>query len=368
MCGTAGSSVGFGAVNIAKLPPRRGALLALLLATALAGQACGCSGPAEAPVRLATPPSPTPTPKPAVPKPKPKPKPVHPLTGIGGPPKGPVIAVKIDNVAEARPQYGLTSADVVYVEMAEGGLTRLVAIYSNRRPRTVAPVRSVRNSDPELLGQYGPIGLAFSGGASGVVANFRRSNLVDGSADARGGAYRRQSNRSAPHNLAVDLYVLSRAIPRAAGVRDVGFDWAATDPRLAKARRVNGFSVLMGSTSVRYQFSRTQHAFLQRGPGGSPQRDAGGHLLATPNVLVLFCPVTVDGGDVDAAGNPAKYTHTVGRGNLLLFRDGRVVPGSWRRTRAGAPTQYLDRLGKPLLLRPGGAWVLLAPYGSPVSY
>src|SRR5439155_6684039 len=299
--------------------------------------------------------------------PAPKPKPVHPFTGIGGPPRGPVIAVKIDNVAAARPQIGLTSADVVYVELAEGGLTRLVAIYSNRRPRTVAPVRSVRNSDPELLAQYGPIGLAFSGGAAGVVANFHRSNLVDGSATVRGGAYRRLGDRPRPHNLAVNLSLLASMIRRAAGVRDVGFHWSVRDPRLARARRVNGVTVLLGRTPVSFGYSRPQYAFLQR-IGSRAMREASGRLLATPNVLVLFCPVGVDRGDVDVTGNAARYTHTVGQGKLLLFRDGRVLPGTWRRSRAAAPTQYLDAKGKPPPLRPGGVWVLLAPNGSPVRY
>jgi hypothetical protein len=287
---------------------------------------------------------------------------------VGGPPRGPVIAVKIDNVAAARPQVGLAAADVVYVELAEGGLTRLVAIYASRRPRTVAPVRSVRNSDPELLAQYGPVGLAFSGGAGGPLATFHRSTLVDGSANAHGGAYRRLGDRPIPHNLAVDLYALARDIPRAGAARDVGFHWAAEDPRLAAARRVNGFSVQMGGTTVGYTFNRPSHAFVQRGAGGGQLRDAGGSPLATPNVLVLFCAVSVDRADVDAAGNPANYTHTLGGGPMLLFRDGRVIAGRWRHGRAGAPTDYLDGQGHPLTLRPGGAWVLLAPRGSAVQY
>ncbi len=351
------------AVNITNAPVGRAALLAALLATALGGQAC--SSPPETTLRLPAPASPTPTPTPK-PKPKPKPKPIHPLTGIGAPPTGPVIAVKIDNVAAARPQVGLSRADVVYVEQAEGGLTRIVAIYSNRRPRTVAPVRSVRTSDPELLAQYGPIGLAFSGGAGGPMAAFRRSSLADGSASAHGDVYRRLGDRPAPHNLAVDLYLLAKAMPKAGGARDVGFRWAGRDARLLRARHINRFTVQIGGTPVNYGWDGPHHAFVQTARGG-PMRDAGGAPLATPNVLVQFCPVGVDLGDVDAAGNSARYTHTVGHGRVLLFRDGRMIEGTWRRPRANAPTEYRDGHGAPLLLRPGGAWVLLAPLGSPVQ-
>jgi hypothetical protein len=330
----------------------------------------GCSGSADVAVKLATPSptaSPTPSATPTVaPKPKPKPKPVNPLTGVGAPPKGPVIAVKVDNVAEAKPQIGLSQADVVYVELAEGGLTRLVAIYASRRPRTVSPVRSVRNSDPELLAQYGPIALAFSGGAAGVVANFRRSNLADGSANAHGGVYRRLSSKPAPHNLAVDLYLLAKAMPTAGAARDVGFDWAGNSPQVLRAGRTNRFTLQLGGTPISYLWDGPHHVYVQTA-GGAPVREAGGRPLATPNVLVQFCPVGVDSSDVDAAGNAARYTHTVGKGRVLLFRDGRVIEGTWQRVHAGDRTTYLDKAGKPLLLRPGGAWVLLAPNGSPIA-
>jgi DUF3048 family protein len=337
--------------------------LALVLALA------ACSSGNDAAITIAKPtPSPTPKPTPtAKPKPKPKPKPVNPLTGIGAPPKGPVIAVKIDNVADARPQVGLNAADIIYVEQAEGGLTRLVAVYAGYKPRTVAPVRSVRNSDPELLGQYGRIVLAFSGGAGGPLATFHRSPLVDGSANARGGYYRRLSSKQAPHNLAVDLYLLGKALPTAGGVKDVGFDWAARDGRLLHARRVRWFTLRMGSTPLGFNYDPTHSRFVSVGPNGAAYLDSGGQPLAKPNVLIQFCPTTVDRGDVDVAGNPAAYTHTIGHGRAVLFRDGRVIDGTWSRASATAPTVFKDKAGKVMLMRPGGAYVLLAPNGSPLT-
>ena len=89
-------------------------------------------------------PTPTPTPTPTA-KPT-APPPVNPLTGIGKPPAGPVLAVKIDDTANGRPSRGLDKADIVYIEQAEGGLTRLVAVFGTHKP-VVEPVRSVRASD-----------------------------------------------------------------------------------------------------------------------------------------------------------------------------------------------------------------------------
>jgi hypothetical protein len=163
---------------------------------------------------------------------------VKPLTGRPGIPAGPVVVVKVDNTAAARPQWGINQADVVYVEQVEGGLTRLIAVYASHRPARVGPVRSVRGSDPELLAQYGPMALAFSGGAVNELASFRASGLVHASPAAHPRAYTRVRSRPAPYNLVVGVATLRREVSGAAGVRDVGLRWAETDPRLADAARV----------------------------------------------------------------------------------------------------------------------------------
>src|SRR5690606_13459808 len=67
----------------------------------------------------------------------------------------PALGVKVDNVAAARPPTGLAPAEVVYVEPVEGGFTRLLALYGEQKPPVVGPVRSARESDLQLLAQYG---------------------------------------------------------------------------------------------------------------------------------------------------------------------------------------------------------------------
>ena len=58
-----------------------------------------------------------------------------------------VLAVKIDNLVDARPQTGLTGADIVYVLPVEGGLSRFMAVFSSRMPAVIVPVRSARLED-----------------------------------------------------------------------------------------------------------------------------------------------------------------------------------------------------------------------------
>ena len=341
---------------------------AVLAASVLAGLAA-CSGDDTPPPPPAPAPA-TPTPAPTATKPPaPAPPAVNPLTGLRGVPTRPVIAAKIDDTAAGRPQIGLESADVVYVEQVEGGATRLIAVFASRQPATVGPVRSVRNSDPELLAGYGWPALAFSGGAAGPVRRLHRSKVLDAGPGARGGAYRRLTTRAAPYNLVVDIARLARELRGASRPADVGFRWAATDPRVPRARKVNGVEVMVGLNRVRFRWDPRGKRWLLLNADGSTRRTASGKAIATPNVVVPFCRTRLDPTNVDVLGTPSVYTSTVGSGRLLLLRDGRVLPGKWVRRLPTSRTTYLDASGhRELTLRPGGAWVLLAATGAPVRY
>jgi len=70
-------------------------------------------------------------------------------------PQRPALAVKVDNYAQARPQSGLDMADIVFEEPVEGGITRYVAVFQCQGAPEVGPIRSARNIDIGILGQFG---------------------------------------------------------------------------------------------------------------------------------------------------------------------------------------------------------------------
>lgn len=309
--------------------------------------------------------TPTPTPKPSAKPPAPAPAParVNPLTGIGKPPSGPILAVKIDDTGNGRPARGLHKADVVYIEQVEGGLTRMSAIFGTHKP-VVEPVRSVRPNDAELLSQYGAISLVASGGSADSVARLDAS-LVKGVILDRGApGFSRNASRPAPYNVQSNLAQVSAAV-RTAGSRDVGFTWARTDPRVKAAPATPGVRTVVGSTPISFDWEPTIGKYA-RTIGGGHVHTAEGALVATPNVLVQLCRVEVNYRNIDAAGNPSQHTKTVGSGRAVLFRGGHRIEGKWSRSSAGAPTKFTDLKGKPLLLAPGGAYVLLVANGAPV--
>jgi hypothetical protein len=144
--------------NPRNFPGRLIVVGAVIASAVLALSACGAS--------------PTPPPKVV------KVIPTNVLTGLPGK-NGPVLFVKIDDTQVAHPQIGLDSADVTYIEQVEGGLTRLAAVFSNKLPALIGPVRSARISDIDLMANYGRVGLAYSGAQSLFLPVLRAANIED---------------------------------------------------------------------------------------------------------------------------------------------------------------------------------------------
>jgi hypothetical protein len=319
------------------------------------------SPPPPAPSTTATTPKPTPT----KPKPRPKPKPpMNPLTGVGRVPKSPVVAVKIDDTGNGRPQRGVDQADIVYVEQAEGGLTRLVAVFGTHKP-VVEAVRSVRTSDPELLSQYGRITLVASGGGGDSLPALDRSILHSVINDRGGPGFGRDGSRPAPYNLTSDLAAVSAAT-HGTSARSIGFTWVAR-PKGGQWRLAAQVNTQVGSTPVNFRWNGRLNRYV-RYIGGVAQTAADGRPIATPNVIVQYCQVTVHPGDVDVTGNPAMYTHSIGRGGrVAVFRSGRRIDGTWTRLSSMSGTLLRDSRRQPIPLAPGGAWVILVANGAPLS-
>ena len=144
---------------------------------------------------------------------------MNPLTGLAPVPTGSVVAVKIDDTVNGRPQKGVDLADIVYIEQAEGGLSRLVAVFATNKP-VVEPVRSVRTSDPELLSQYGAITLVASGGGGQSLPTLKASILNYMIDDFGDKGFSRDNNRNMPYNLQSNLATVTADQPKGNPVQE----------------------------------------------------------------------------------------------------------------------------------------------------
>lgn len=280
---------------------------------------------------------------------------------------GPVLAVKIENTSAGRPQYGLADADVVYVEQVEGGLTRLIGVFHSVLPDEVGPVRSMRTTDVDVLQAYGSPGLVFSGGAGLPLERLAASSVVNLSEDNQAEFFWRSDVASAPYNLHVNLQTLAEKLLTAdedalAAPKSIGFTFAAKPATLAKAPKVTEILVEM-LADVQFEYTGGKYHVIH---DDEQYQDGQGDPVYADNVL-LQNVLNAPDGVTDANGSPSYETFTVGEGTFTLFRDGRALEGNWSRKDANSPTVYLDAAGKPVPLKPGRTWVLLAPQNSTVT-
>lgn len=328
--------------------PARAAILVVLAVFAVVLVGRGCDGTERTPAG--------PSPSTTVSTPDTDAVARSPLTGRAGRTGGPVLAVKIDNVGPARPHTGLSQADLVYVEQVESGLTRLLAVYSSDLPDRVGPVRSARESDLELLRQFGRPALAFSGAQSGLLPVVAAAPVHDVSPAHAPGAYLRDGSRPAPHNLYAAPERLLAAAPDASAARDIGFRFGAAPPG---GTADHDRTVRYPNGSVGLRWSAGEQRWLISFDG-EPAATTDGGRLGAPTVVVQYVTVRPSGFH-DRWGNTSPYSETVGGGQAVVLRDGKAYDARWSRPEAAAGTRFTTPDGRPVNFAPGQVWIVLAP-------
>lgn len=319
-------------------------VVAVVVAAVLGSRGPSAAPAAPVPGASSAAPSPstrtTPTPSPT-----PEPEPVDPLTGEDVVEAG-VFAVKIDNLAPARPQLGLSSADIVVAEEVEAGLSRLVAVFHTEFPERVGPVRSARNTDVELLPLFGEPGLVYSGANSRVQENVRGSDsLVPIERSDR------DPSRPAPHDVVVDLEALAEQ-HEVGEARDIGWRFGEQDDVWEAGEDSGDLAVGIGGDD--FTFDRRDDRY-QPAVNGDPYTDGGDDVLVD-NVVVLSVR---NRDDEDTTSSQSIVSETTGEGRVEVTREGRTLTGTWRRDEVEDPMTFSDSDGDPILLRPGSSWVLL---------
>lgn len=269
-------------------------------------------------------------------------------------PQEAVVAVKIDNVAAARPQTGLGAAGIVYVEPVEGGLTRLLAVYAGELPEVVGPVRSARLTDVELLAQFGRPTLAYSGASRKVLPSLRGAQLVNASPGENPGAYFREPSRRAPHNLFLRTAELPEPAAAPANAPVV------VGPAPAGGASTTQHRVAFRAASFDFSWSPEDKRWLIT-MDGEPVTSTEAGRLSAATVVEQRVEVELGRSPADASGNPSPLARTVGSGEATILRDGMRFTGRWTRPTPDEPTRFETADGEPLPLAAGAIWVLLVP-------
>jgi hypothetical protein len=264
-----------------------------------------------------------------------------------------VLIVKIDNLVLARPQTGLTRADIIYLIPVEGGLSRIMAVFSSHFPPVIGPIRSTREDDINLLRQYGRPAFAYSGADPRLLPLVHRARIVD-LYDGRARGYFRDLNRFAPHNLYARTGELLGQAPGASKAHDIGFRFGPPPPG---GRRTTSRSVSFPAAAFTFRWSAAKRRWLVWMDGTRAASTEDGQLGAA-TVVIQY--TTVRSSRFHKAGVPSPYAQSVGSGTALVLRGGKSWAARWSRPRADGGTTFTTATGQPMTFSRGQVWIVLA--------
>ena len=281
------------------------------------------------------------------------------FTGLAGENKQ-ILVVKIDDTNAAHPQIGVESADVVYVEQVEGGLTRLAAIYTSKLPPLIGPIRSARISDIELLAQFGRVGFAYSGAQSKMRPVIAAANLENLSAERNPPSiYGKDPDRQGPVDMILKPDLLlerANANPKirietaTASVFPFGdAPKGETNTAVAKVKWPSAkYELRWDSTNEKWLIYFNE----------KPNMAANGEHLYADTAIIQIVSITpsIYG---DKFGEITPFSKTTGSGKAVMLRDGFSYQISWQRNLETDVTTWMSEDGGVANFKPGRTWIFL---------
>lgn len=293
-------------------------------------------------------------------KPDPEPKKYYsPLTGVSvateEATRQAVTAVLIENTPDARPQSGLKEAGVIYEAIAEGDITRFLALYQQEKPALIGPVRSLRMYYIDWAAPY-HASIAHFGGSAASLAEVSNGNYRDLDLMKIGGGWR-ASDRRAPHNVYTNFENLDKLNASKDYEQSVFKSFPREDPRPSETPDVTSFYVNFGSPGydTRYDYDPQSNTYV-RYVGGAIHDDREKGPI-TPSVVIAM---VVDMTRVMEDGYRESIA-TNGSGRAVVFQNGTAIETTWRKADRGSPLEIVNSNGDPIALNRGQTWIAAIP-------
>jgi DUF3048 family protein/Big-like domain-containing protein len=256
--------------------------------------------------------------------------------------------IQVPNDAGAVDQDGLQAADIVFEYLAEGGITRLTAVFGNA-PDLIGPMRSSRLVSLKIARHYK--GLLFQSGESAVTQGAAGADPVPQFFDTVGYTFRTGS-RYAPDNLMISGDGVNRA-EQHFFPNDPAFTVPKARPAPAGGTDTTRFSVNEHYSTYTYD---PIVGTYQKNEQGHNYRDAHlGQPLRIEMVIVLHTQESL----LPIGDGHGSYIHDFNldaNGKADVYYKGQAFAADWSSTDAHGPLTFTLN-GQPLALPPGLVWI-----------
>lgn len=280
------------------------------------------------------------------------------------------LAVVIENHPSARPQTGIINASIVYEAITEGGITRFLAIFGPTDAKELGPIRSARLFFMDWLKEFDAF-FAHAGGNEDALANIDTYAIKD-IPHANDYYWRDYKGR----NVASEHTLYSSTDKLYQYASDKGYDINSSKYEKYKFKK-NGPGIQEGGKGVEIDFSsvsyRVSWAYdfgtnsYSRSLAGSEHKDlASGETIKANNIIVQTVSRTLQ--PHGSYGDQNWVFETIGSGNAKVYRDGKEITATWKKTALTSRTKFYNESGAEIEFNPGKTWIeVIPPEVSPVA-
>ena len=273
------------------------------------------------------------------------------------------MAVMIGNTVDALPQYGVGEADVLYECPVEGGLTRLMAIFSDyTKAEKIGSVRSCRLYFAYFAKEYDAMYTHF--GQAVYALDFLNSDQIDNLSGLDGSissTFYRDSSRKAPHNAFTSPQGLDEGI-------------ATKNYRTEYDEEYTGHFLFADPDEDKIVLDGADAAVMRPGyPIDKPwfvyDKDTDtykrfqykqAHIDGANDQQLSFTNVIFQNMDYEVIDQKGYLEfNTVGTGTGKYFTGGKVVDITWKKEDINSPAIFYDASGEQLKMNPGKTCVCI---------
>lgn len=264
----------------------------------------------------------------------------------------PVFGVMIENSIPARPQSGLSQAEVVFEAIAEGGITRFLALYQQNKPKLLGPVRSVRGYYIDWASGF-DASIAHVGGPGDALERMRDGKHKDMDEFLNAQTFWRSKNRYAPHNVYTNFTNLS-TLGSSKGWNSSNFEgFSRKEDSPAKEKNATQIQVNISGFSYNstYVYQENCNCYL-RSQAGFTHTDANGTQISTKTLIVLKMENKL------AADRYHNTYRNIGSGVAIVFQDGVAQEIKWVKSSEDSPLILQNNDGSNFKINRGQSWIV----------
>jgi len=295
----------------------------------------------------------------------------------------PVTAVMVENSIDARPQSGLGDAGVVFEAVAEGGVTRFLALFQDKTPTDVGPIRSARPYYVQWAMGF-DAAYAHVGCSPQALTDIADWGVKDMNQFSNGAYYHRISSRAAPHNVYTGINTLNELEAKKGYTSTfTGFTRKSDNPYKVPTQPSNGSKPLSSEPVAtpansrdfhlsgytydpHYDYVATTNSY-NRSEAGEAHTDANTSTQLSPKVVIAMV-VPLARGELDSSGAYYSDYNPIGTGQAYIFQDGTVTVGQWNKPSNAGTLTFMDANGQPLPLNRGQTWISAVSSTAGVTY